>query len=186
MPRKRAGTQLTDKQRRFVEEYVVDFNATQAAKRAGYSVRSAHDTGRENLRKPEIQAAIAARANRLAQKAEITAQRVLEELAKLGFANMRDYIRVTEQGEPVVDLSALTRDQAAAIQEVTVEDYLDGRGDDAREVRRVRFKLAGKEGPLEKLGKYLGLFGDNPPLQPGTEVTEIRRTIVRPSPPAKE
>lgn len=185
MPRKRAGKQLTDKQQRFVEEYVVDFNATAAAKRAGYAERSAYDTGHDNLQKPEIQAAIRARTNRLAQKAEISAQRVLDELARLGFSNMRDYIRITDQGEPFVDLSNLTREQAAAIQEVTVEDYLEGRGEDARQVRRVKFKLAGKEGPLEKLGKYLGLFGDNPPLQPGTEVTEIRRTIVRPS-PAKE
>lgn len=178
-----AAKKLTAKQARFVEEYCVDWNATQAAIRAGYSARTAKQSGYENMQRPEVRAAIEKRMQRLSKKTEITAQRVLEELARLGFSNMLDYVRITEDGEPFVDLSGVSRDQAAAIQEVTVEDYLEGRGDDARTVRRVRFKLAGKEGPLEKLGKYLGLFSDNPPMQPGTEVTEIKRTIVRAASP---
>jgi hypothetical protein len=84
--------------------------------------------------------------------------RVLDELAKLGFANMADYMTVGPDGDPVLDFSKLTRDQAAALTEVTVEDYLEGRGKDARQVRKVRFKLADKRGPLELIGKHLGLF----------------------------
>src|SRR5712672_3014311 len=62
------------------------------------------------------------------------------------------------RADPVLDWSKLTRDQAAALIEVTVEDFLDGRGEDAREVRKVKFKLADKRGPLVDLGKHLGLF----------------------------
>jgi phage terminase small subunit len=95
-----------------------------------------------------------------AQASTIEAARVLDELAKLAFANMLDYMRVGPGGDPVLDFSKLTRDQAAALVEVTVEDYLDGRGEDARKVRRVRFKLADKRGALVDLGKHLGLFKD--------------------------
>ena len=95
-----------------------------------------------------------------AQASTIAATRVLEELAKLAFANMADYMRVGPGGDPVLDFSKLTRDQAAALVEVTVEDYVDGRGEDARQVRRVKFKLASKLVALELLGKHLGLFKD--------------------------
>ena len=64
---------LTAKQRRFVEEYSVDHNATKAAIRAGYSKRTARQVGSENLSKPVIAAAIAKRQEKLAQKAEWTA-----------------------------------------------------------------------------------------------------------------
>ena len=64
---------------------------------------------------------------------------MINELAKLGFSNMLDYIRVLPSDDPIADLSALTRDQAAALVEVTVEDFVDGRGDAARDVRRVKF-----------------------------------------------
>src|SRR5258706_8279414 len=93
-----------------------------------------------------------------AQASTVEATRVLTELAKLAFANMLDYMRVGPDGDPVLDFSKLTRDQAAALVEVTVEDYLDGRGEDARQVRRVKFKLASKLVALELLGKHLGLF----------------------------
>jgi hypothetical protein len=47
-------------------------------------------------------------------------------------ANMADYMKSTPEGDPYLDFSALTRDQTAALSEVTVEDFLDRRGDDAR------------------------------------------------------
>jgi phage terminase small subunit len=95
-----------------------------------------------------------------AQASTIEATRVLHELAKLAFANMADYMRVGPDGDPVLDFSKLTRDQAAALVEVTVEDFLDGRGENARQVRRVKFKLADKRAALVDLGKHLGLFKD--------------------------
>lgn len=150
--------ELTSKQKRFVEEYLVDLNATQAAIRAGYSEHTAYAMGYENLRKPEIAAAIQEAQERRSQRTEITQDEVLKELAKLGFANMLDYIAVQEDGTAYVDLSKLTRDQAAAVQEVTVDTYVEGRGDDKVPVKRIRFKLADKRGSLELIGKHLGMF----------------------------
>ena len=74
-----------------------------------------------------------------------------------GFSNMLDYVKV-DGPDAFVDLSTLTRDQAAAIQEVTVEDYKDGRGENARDVRRVKVKLSDKRAALVDIGKHLGMF----------------------------
>jgi phage terminase small subunit len=153
-------TQLTPKQQKFVEEYLIDLNATQAAIRAGYSETSAGVIGCENLTKPYIQAAIADRRREMMEKTGVTPERVIEELAKLGFANMQDFLKVTSDGDPHFDLSELTREQAAALAEVTVEDFKDGRGEDARDVRRIKFKLADKRSALVDIGKHMGMFKD--------------------------
>ncbi len=71
---------LTAKQRRFVEEYVVDHNATQAAIRAGYSAKTAYSIGHENLKKPEIAAAIAAEQARLRRRNNVTIGSMTEEM----------------------------------------------------------------------------------------------------------
>ena len=82
-------TSLTDKQRRFVSEYLIDLNASAAAIRAGFSANSADAIGWENLRKPAISEAI--KAGKAAQLAEagLTAAGVLEELRRVAFANVR-------------------------------------------------------------------------------------------------
>lgn len=149
---------LTPRQQLFIAEYLVDFNATQAAIRAGYSEKTAGRTGHENLKKPEIQTSIDEALEERLKALGVTSHRVLEELARLGFSNMLDYVRIGEHGDAYVDLSEMTREQAAAVQEITVEDFMDGRGEDAREVRRVKFKLADKKSSLELLGKHLKLF----------------------------
>lgn len=156
---------LAPKQARFVDEYLIDLNATQAAIRAGYSKRTAQVISSENLSKPIIAAAILDRQKALADKAGVTVDQVLAELAKIGFANMADYMRVGTDGDPYLDFSALSRDQAAALTEVTVEDFKEGRGEDARDVRRVKFKLADKRAALVDLGKHLGLFRDKLDVQ---------------------
>lgn len=71
---------LTDKQQRFVAEYLVDLNATQAAIRAGYSERTARSVGSENLTKPDITAAIAKAQNKIAKKVEVTVESLAGEL----------------------------------------------------------------------------------------------------------
>jgi len=148
---------LTNKQRVFIAEYLVDFNATQAAIRAGYSEKTAGRIGQENLQKPDIAAAIDQALGERLKSLGVTSYRVLEELAGLGFSNMLDYIRISG-GDAYIDLSNLTREQAAAIQEITSETYVDGRGEDAEFVKRTKFKLADKKSSLELLGKHLKLF----------------------------
>lgn len=152
------AAKLTPKQQKFIAEYLIDLNATQAAIRAGYSKKTANRIASETLSKPLVAAEVAFRQAKRADKLEITAEAVVAELAKLGFCNMQDYMRAGANGDPYLDFSALTRDQAAALSEVTVDDYVEGRGEDAREVKRVKFKLADKRAALVDLGRHLGLF----------------------------
>jgi phage terminase small subunit len=95
---------------------------------------------------------------RAAEQLVISKKRVLEELAKIAFANMADFMTVGASGEPVLNWRNLTHDQAAALQEVTIDEYIEGRGENARQVRRVKFKLAPKQAALEKIGIELGMF----------------------------
>lgn len=95
-----------------------------------------------------------------AASVEVTEARVIAEIAKIGFANMLDYIVVDTDGYAVVDLSKLTRDQAAAIQEVTVDTYAERDGEDVHQVKKIKFKLGDKKGNLELLGRYLSLWKD--------------------------
>jgi phage terminase small subunit len=71
---------------------------------------------------------------------------------------MAEYMRVTPSGEPFLDFSGLTRDQTAALQEVTVDRYVEGGGEAARDVKRVRLKLADKRAALVGIGRHLGMF----------------------------
>ncbi len=79
-------TKLTAKQERFCTEYIIDLNATQAAIRAGYSVKTANRIASENLSKLDIQRKIQELQQKRAERTEITQDRVLKELAGIGFA----------------------------------------------------------------------------------------------------
>lgn len=152
---------------RFAQELAAGKTASQAYVIAGYK------ENRHNAAALARQEHIAARCDEILdarntveakavekaiERTAITKERVLTELAKIGFANMMDYMRVGPDGDPHLDFSAITRDQAAALVEVTVEDFKDGRGEDARDVRRVKFKLADKKGALVDIGREIGMF----------------------------
>jgi phage terminase small subunit len=146
---------------RFAQEYVIDLNATRAAIAAGYSEAGARVRGSQLLTKRNVQAIIDKLQTKRASKLEVKADKIVEELSRMAFSNMADYMAI-EDGKPTgLDLSALTRDQAAAIQEIT-EDTTGGSGDGERRlILRTKFKLADKAKSLELLGRHLGMFQDN-------------------------
>ena len=171
---------LSPKQERFVQEYLIDLNAARAAIRAGYAAKTARGIGHENLKKPDIAAAIEkARAER-AERAKLTGDMVVDELRNIAFASMGDYMKSTPEGDPYLDFSTLTADQKAALAEVTVEDFVDGRGAHARAVKRVKFKLHDKQAALVSLGRHLGLFDPKKlePVEPEVDVAQVRATIL--------
>lgn len=83
----------------------------------------------------------------------------MQEFAALGFSNMLDYITVDDNGNPINDFSKITREQAAAIKSITVEEYVERNGDDFERVKRTKFELHSKEGALTKLAAHLGIKG---------------------------
>lgn len=143
---------MTKKQKRFVEEYLMDLNATQAAIRAGYSPDSARDIGCENLTKPNIKAAIDRAMAERSRRTGINQDRVIQEIAKLAFLNPVDVIDMDEatvRGEA-------HRDDTACIASVKVKNIpTDDGAITEREV-----KTYDKLKALELLGKHLGMFTD--------------------------
>ena len=139
---------LTAKQQRFVEEYLVDLCATQAAIRAGYSQKTANRMGSENLSKPVIQAAIQKALKRRSKRTEVTADNVLREYARLAFADITNVVSLTGQSVVVKSLDDLLPEVTAAISEVS--ETKDG----------LRVKFHSKTAALEALGRHLGLFND--------------------------
>lgn len=138
---------LTEKQKRFVAEYLVDLNATQAAIRAGYSAKTAEVIGYENLRKPQIAAEVAKRQAKLQNKLEITQERVLEELAAIAFANGADFAKVTKAGlVRIVPTEELPEEKRRAIASIKEGQF----GTEVKTYDKVR--------ALELLGKHLGVF----------------------------
>lgn len=139
---------MTKKQKRFVEEYLIDLNATQAAIRAGYSPHTAKDIGCENLAKPNIAAAISQAMAERSRRTGINQDRVLQELARIGFAKITDVVD-PETAKIRPDASD---DDLACIQSIKIKPNEFGT---EREV-----KLYDKKSALVDLGKHLGLFKD--------------------------
>ena len=136
--------------------------------------------GHENLTKPDIAAAIEKAKAKRAERTELTSDMVVDELRKIGFANMADYMKSTPLGDPYLDFSALTPAQTAALSEVTVEDYVEGRGEDARQVKRVKFKLHDKQAALVALARHLGMFDPKARQPPKVEVNiaDVRASVL--------
>jgi phage terminase small subunit len=166
-------TEPTHKQLRFVDEYLVDLNATQAAIRAGYSPRSARSGGPLLLKNPAVARAVAERQSRIANHLFVSAERVVVEYARLAFADMRDYMRFAQNGDVLLDWSAMPEDATKAILEVTQDVYTEGRGGAQREVKRTKFKLHDKRGALDALAKHLGLFREPSGEEAETIVTSV-------------
>lgn len=148
---------LSAKQQRFVEEYLVDKNATQAAIRAGYSEKTAGVMGYENLRKPAVAEAVEAGLAKMAEKSEITAERVIAELGKIAFADIRKIFG--PQGD-LLSIAELEDEIAGALASVEIVTKPgDGDEDGNRSVDYVhKIRLSDKRAALVDLGKHLGLF----------------------------
>ena len=163
---------LPPMQDRFVDEWLIDFNGTQAAIRAGYSERSARSIAGRLLTKDNIQREISRRQKDLQRRTEVTQDRVVKELARIAFADMTDYAQVetrmiekddgTElsyQAVTLTETAELSADQRAAI--AGIKQGVNG----------VEVKLHDKIKALELLGRHIGMFNDK---------LEIKATVDNP------
>ncbi len=136
---------LTPKQQRFVEEYLVDLNATQAATRAGYSARTARQQGDRLLSNVDIAAAVASGRDVQSRRTGITAERVIKELASLAFSDPRKLLNPDGSFKPMQEWDA---EAVAAVASIEFNSYGG--------ISKVR--MWDKNSALEKLGKHLGLY----------------------------
>lgn len=159
---------LNDKQKQFCREFVVDFNATQAAIRAGYSEKSARSQSCELLTKPNIQAFLADLKAKRSKKTQITAERVLQELARIGLSDIGEF--VDHENNPVV-VKNLKKGLRAAVSAVKYKKriYFDSNGQPVT-VESHEVALWDKLSALDKIGRHLGMWDreTNNAIQPVT------------------
>lgn len=151
---------LNPKQQRFVDEYLIDLNATKAAERAGYSPKTAYSQAHDLLKKPEIQTAIDEGVKARAERTQITQDVVVRELARIGLSDIR---KLMTPGGNLADIHDIDDDTARAVSSVEVVVKPTGGEDEDgnRAVEHVhKIKLWDKNSALEKLGKHLGMFID--------------------------
>lgn len=141
---------LTAKQKRFIEEYLFDLNATQAAIRAGYSVDSAYSIGNENLKKPEIKSSIDKAIAERSRRTGINTDRVLRELGKIAFMNPADVINL----DTATVKEEATREDTACIQSIKIKTIPTEDGD----ITEREIKTYDKLKALELCGKHLGMW----------------------------
>lgn len=154
---------LTPKQARFVEEYLIDLNATQAAIRAGYSEATARHIGSENLAKPDIQEAIQEAQQRRSERNELTQDWVLQRLRLFGDAKLTDVMAWDEGGVYLKNSKDLTPEQAYLMTDVTLDETIkETQGGEDLVLKRQKkgrtISDATKLKALELLGKHLGMF----------------------------
>ena len=139
-------TNLTSKQKLFVEEYLLDLNATQAASRAGYSPKTAHRIGAENMQKPAIAAEIAKRQEDRAFRTETRQDDVIQALKEIAFSNLAEVAEWEKDGLNLMNSDSLPSSVTRAIQRVK------------RSRHSIDISLYPKIPALELLGKHLGMF----------------------------
>lgn len=144
---------LTPKQKRFVAEYLVDLNATAAAKRAGYSEKTACEQAARLLANVKVQTAVQEAKQARQERTEITQDMVLREMSKLAFFDIR---KMFDKNRKPLDISELDADTAAALVGLDVQDVTDNDGNYVGFVKK--YKMADKIRALELLGKHLGAW----------------------------
>ena len=148
---------LTAQNKRFCEEYIIDLNGTQAAIRAGYSERSAGSIAHDLLKKPEIKTYIQRLQLARSLRTQITADRVLSELAAVAYANVSDVVIADKNGIVITDLEELPLETQSAIAEVSSFTKTTVEGG---ETTSTKIKMHDKLGALKLLAQHLGVTSD--------------------------
>lgn len=153
--KKDRSVELTEKHKLFCEHYIETLSQTEALRRAGYKCKYPGAYAADLMRLPKIQNYIQQLMAERSKRNQITADMVLQELAKIGFANIKNYIKT---GNLVEDLKGLEDDKTAAVESIKVTEriLLDGTKQTV-----TTLKLGNKAQTLELLGRHLGIFEED-------------------------
>jgi phage terminase small subunit len=153
-----SGLKLSPKQKRFVQEYLVDLNATQAAIRAGYSPRSAKQHADVLLSKPHIAAAVAAAQAARSQRTEVDIDYVVKRMVEIDQMDVLDIMNDAMELKPVSEWPRVWRQYLSGFD---LAEMFEGRGEDRDMVGILKkIKWPDKVKNLELLGRHLGMFKD--------------------------
>ena len=156
--------QITDKMKRFINEYLVDFNATQAAIRAGYSESTAQEQSSQLLARPDIRALIAEGQKAIAERTQSFQDDAVSELKIVGFSDLADFLTVKDGG--IVEqkpFNELTKEQTKCIKKIkqTLRSSHSADGTILHQTAVIEIELHDKLKALELLGRHLGMFNDS-------------------------
>ena len=152
---------MTDAQKRFCDEYLIDLNATKAYKVAYPNCKkdeTANAASSRMLRNVKVQEYISERMKQREQRTEITQDMVIKELAKIAFLDIRKLYTENGQLKNIADMDSETAGAISSLE--TLEEY-EGYGDDREKIGDTqKVKLLDKTKALELLGRHLGIFND--------------------------
>jgi phage terminase small subunit len=175
--------ELKPKRQAFVREWLIDRNGTQAAIRAGYAPKSANEQASQLLADLSVKAVVTLIDIQIQKEAlekyAITAEKVLKQLHRLSFYDIRKLYDENNQLKPP---SEWDEDTAVAIAGVEIFEEYQGKGENREKIGETKkVKIVDMKGPLELLGKYLKLFNDVGSKENPLEVIhKIERVIVKP------
>lgn len=173
---------LTPKQQAFVEEYLTDLNASAAARRAGYSERTAFRSGQENMQKPAVQEAIAQLKNKRSERTQIDADWVLRRLAGEADADLADLYDDEGSLKPMREWPMVFRKGLVVGFETAHE--INGSGEDAMRVQVRKIKLQDRTKTVELIGKHVGVQAFRDKLELGgpnggpLQIQTVERVII--------
>jgi len=165
-PQKTYGSMLKQSHFRAVEYYIQGMTQQQALLKAGYSASVAEKASWTVFGREDVRRAIEERRNSIQRHGKDIVARIQEELARIAFFNIGNILNITDDGEFIYDFSEATMDEFAALGEVTVETYMEGKGKDAERVKRVKIKPHDKKAALDSLARINGMFQDNLNINP--------------------
>lgn len=145
---------LTEKQQRFVGEYLIMLNATQAAISAGYSPKTAKQQGSRLLTNVDVQRSIQKGRDAMQKRLEVSLDAVVAELIRVAFTGMSRFVVINEVGEPVIHLADCSEAEIDLLAEVHIEEIILIK--EERRTQRVRIKVLDRLKALELLGNFLG------------------------------
>ena len=154
---------LTPKQERFCQEYLIDLNATQAAIRAGYSEDSSRNQGSRMMTNDDIQDRLSELAQARQERVQVDQDWVLKNLRDIVEFSADKYVKVDDFGQPFIDISGMTKAELKFLESVKVDEYFEGRGEDARQVKAITIKgvpNSVKAKLLEIAAKHLRMFDE--------------------------
>lgn len=155
---------LTEKQKAFANEYLIDLNATQAAIRAGYSKKTAEQMGYKLVQKSSVQEYISERMKDREKRTEITQDMVLKELASIAFDDIKNYLSFkTEKVLVGYDVNGLPVSDYKTIVDIKDSNEINTKNISELSIGKdgqFKFKLYCRDNALQQIGKHLGMFTD--------------------------
>lgn len=175
------GVKFTARQRRFIDEYLVDLNATKAAERAGYRGPHVATTAHHLLLRPHVRAAVDEALAARAARVEVTQDEVLREALRM---LRSDFAQAFDENGNLKQVHEIPEDLRRAIASVETDELFEGRGEDRRQIGVTRkLKFWPKDKALELLMRHLGMLNDKVKHELGPSFADLVTASMKPAKP---